>query len=89
MDIFLIALVTAAALIVVPLTVVAAGIHRQDRAPSLSDPVPGLAAALTRRLLALHADPEPAPAPVARPAHHATPPARTARPAVTTRAARS
>lgn len=79
MDIFLIALTTATALIVVPLAVVAAGIRRQERAPSLANPAPGLAAALTRKLLALHADPEPEPAPAARHARRpATRPAATA-----------
>jgi hypothetical protein len=83
MDIFLIALATAAALIIVPLTVVATGIHRQERAPSLATPAPGLAAALTRKLLGLHSDPEPAPAPAARPARRAA-----ARPTATTAQAR-
>jgi hypothetical protein len=81
MDIFLIALTTAAALIVVPLAVVAVGIRRHKRAPSLATPAPGLAAAFTRKLLGLHAD--PAPAPAARPARRAP-----ARPATTTVQAR-
>jgi hypothetical protein len=81
MDIFLIALTTATALIVVPLAIVAAGIRRQERAPSLATPAPGLAATLTRKLLGLHADPEPAPA--ARPARRAS-----ARPAAMTAQAR-
>lgn len=81
MDIFLIALTAATALIIVPLAVVAAGIRRQERAPSLATPAPGLAAALTRKLLVVRADPEPAPA--TRPSRRAS-----ARSAATTAQAR-
>lgn len=67
--------ITATALIIIPLAVVATGIRRQERAPSLSEPAPDLAAAITRKLLALHTDMEPAPAPAHRPARRASAPA--------------
>jgi hypothetical protein len=71
---YLIALALAGiAVLTVPLAAVAVGIHRQEHAPSLADRPAGVTAALTGRLLALHAAPAPArqcatPAPAARPA---------------------
>ncbi len=49
---------TFTAVLTVPLAVVAIGIRRQERAGSLSIQPPGLTAALTRKLLDLHAGPQ-------------------------------
>jgi hypothetical protein len=57
METMLIALTaTGTTLLTAPLAVVAAGIRRQERAGSLSARPPGPAAALTRKLLALHTE---------------------------------
>jgi hypothetical protein len=59
MQTILIALaVTFTAVLAVPLAVVAIGIRRQERAGSLSIRPPGMTAALTRKLLDLHAGPQ-------------------------------
>jgi hypothetical protein len=92
MTTFLIALTPAIALLVIPLAVIAAGIRRQEHAASLSAPAPGIAAALTRKLLAVHAAPATSttpPAQAARPEPSPSPARRPAtRPAVTTVQAR-
>ena len=49
---------TFTAVLAVPLAIVAIGIRRQERAGSLSIRPPGVTAALTRKLLDLHAGPQ-------------------------------
>jgi hypothetical protein len=59
MQTILIALaVTCTTVLAVPLAVVAIGIRRQERTGSLSVQPPGVTAALTRKLLDLHAGPQ-------------------------------
>jgi len=54
--------VTAIALLTIPLALITAGIHRQERAGSLAARPSGLTAALARTVLDLRAAPDPIPA---------------------------
>jgi hypothetical protein len=57
MDTIIVGLAAATTIVIAPLAYLSAGIRRQDRASSLTAQPPGAAAALARKMLALHTTP--------------------------------